>query len=294
MQSHRSKLQGAYRRLAPPIAFLFLTVVILLAIQLVFGGLYSDRVYDGLSPLTRDAVRNAVFRAQLIVALVAAAFAAGALFRQLRFTTRLQKGFAVRLGGGVFAGLAATVAVVGLIWTTSDVTFSGATAGGRQLWVAGAVALGIAVLVSISEELLCRGFLLRSLTSGFGRVAATIVTSLFFVLLHAGNGVAEPLWYFNVMLFGVVFAWSVLVFGSLAWAIGFHASWNWAESFIFGLANSGKTAGDALLQGGVSSRNLLSGGAAGPEGSVFTTLVLFGILIALAMKRGGTHVAELG
>lgn len=294
MPARRGYLLSIYRGLVPALIFLVLAAVVFAAIQLVFGAFYLERMYDEIAPPAGDAVKDIIFRLQLIVALVAASLAASALFRHVRGPEPQGSRFRL-LAGGAVVGLTAMGLVAALGWATSTIDYSPAGLGSRA-WLAAATAIGVAGLVSLSEELFCRGFLLRALSSGFGRIAAALGTSLFFIVLHLGNNIAEPLWYFNVLLFGLVFAGSVFLFGSIAWAVGFHALWNFTQSYVLGLANSGQAATESLLPGVPDGPILLSGGAAGPEGSLYTTTVLLLILALLARHslRGRSRPSPAG
>jgi len=62
--------------------------------------------------------------------------------------------------------------------------------------------------------------------------------------------------------------------GSLWWAIGFHASWDWAQSFLYGVADSGLMVEYHLLGTHALGTPLMSGGTTGPEGSIFVLPLL--------------------
>ena len=77
---------------------------------------------------------------------------------------------------------------------------------------------------------------------------------------------------------GFVFCVSVRLTGSAWWAIGCHASWDWAESYFYGTADSGFYARGHLLTSIPAGPALWSGGSAGPEGSVLVFLVILLLL----------------
>jgi hypothetical protein len=72
-----------------------------------------------------------------------------------------------------------------------------------------------------------------------------------------------------VGLIGLVFCLALWRTGSLWWAIGFHAAWDWAQSFLYGVADSGTIAQGRLFAAHPLGRPILSGGLTGPEGSAF-------------------------
>ena len=145
-------------------------------------------------------------------------------------------------------------------------------------------------LVGIFEESLTRGFLLYTLTRGFtsfyqstfktrhsaalGFWTSAAILSLVFFLGHTSNPGESPVGLLSVFLAGMFFCFSIWRTGSLWWAIGMHAAWDWGQSFLFGVADSGLMAQHHLLATHPQGRPILSGGATGPEGSIFILLVL--------------------
>jgi hypothetical protein len=74
--------------------------------------------------------------------------------------------------------------------------------------------------------------------------------------------------------------------GSAWWAIGFHASWDWAETFFYGTADSGMQAHGSLLVSKPSGNAFWSGGTNGPEGSILVLAVILLVLAALVAVYG--------
>lgn len=77
---------------------------------------------------------------------------------------------------------------------------------------------------------------------------------------------------------------------SLWLPIGLHLGWNTAQGGIFGTAVSGsEDAFAGLLAGETSGLTMISGGAFGPEGSIFAVLFCGAItvyLLRLAHRKG--------
>jgi hypothetical protein len=76
---------------------------------------------------------------------------------------------------------------------------------------------------------------------------------------------------------GAVCAISVLRTHSLAWAIGFHAAWDWALEYGYGAVGSGYVFQGHLLSQTTKGPVWATGGSAGVEGSVVSYLVLAAI-----------------
>lgn len=123
--------------------------------------------------------------------------------------------------------------------------------------------------------------------SGFWQAAW--VTSTFFGFYHTSNTGENWIGVFAAACIGFVFCASVYVTGSAWWALGCHASWDWAETFFYGTADSGQQGQGHLLSAIPAGNPLWSGGSDGPEGSLLVIgviLLLLLFLIAFYRRRG--------
>src|SRR5208283_2480032 len=90
-------------------------------------------------------------------------------------------------------------------------------------------------------------------------------------------------------LAGLVFCFSLWRTGSLWWAIGFHASWDWAQSFLYGVPDSGMMVPHHFLATHPVGKPILSGGATGPEGSIFIVAILALVALIIFLTLPRTH-----
>jgi uncharacterized protein len=74
--------------------------------------------------------------------------------------------------------------------------------------------------------------------------------------------------------FGLVVAFSLLRTGNLWFAIGMYASWDWGETYLYSVPDSGLFAQGHLLNSSFRGPAWLTGGSVGPEGRGFVFLVL--------------------
>ncbi len=147
------------------------------------------------------------------------------------------------------------------------------------LWFVGfAVLFG---LVALTEELTIRGPLLTLFGRAFGFWPAATISSLIFMVLHMANPGETPIGLANVFLVGLALAWTRRRTGSLWLAIGFHAAWDFAQSYLFGVRDSGATLNGAITSAAISGPDWLSGGATGPEGGVICTASLLWLIYAV-------------
>jgi hypothetical protein len=117
---------------------------------------------------------------------------------------------------------------------------------------------------------------------------ASWVTSTIFGFIHTGNSGESWIGIFAAAFVGFVFCVSVRLTGSAWWAIGFHAAWDWAQSYFYGTADSGMVAKGHYLTTSPAGNPFWSGGADGPEGSVLVlaiTLPMLAALIAIYGRR---------
>ena len=152
------------------------------------------------------------------------------------------------------------------------------------IWLAGFF------LVGLREELVSRGYLQFTLTRGLTAIyrrvfrashaetfafwTAALVLSVAFGVGHRANPGESPLGLLSAGLAGCLLCLSLWRTGSLWWAIGFHASWDWAQSFLYGVADSGLMIQGRLFATHPVGRPYLSGGLTGPEGSILLLPVM--------------------
>ena len=165
------------------------------------------------------------------------------------------------------------------------------------LWLLGFLCVGL------FEDFLTRGFLQVTLARGLAGLAgvlgmgergrqmlgfwlAVLLFSIIFGLGHGSNPGESPIGLVSAGLIGFVFAFSLWRTGSLWWAIGYHMAWDWMQSFVFGVADSGLMMKQHLLTSHPQGPVLWSGGATGPEGSVFVLAecVITGVVIWFALR----------
>jgi membrane protease YdiL (CAAX protease family) len=139
------------------------------------------------------------------------------------------------------------------------------------------------LVVGFAEEFLFRGYALATLSDGVGFWPAAIVLSVFFGAVHLSNLGENPTGALSAGLVGLLFCFSLRRTGSLWFAIGLHAAWDYGESFIFSVPNSGVLAQGHLLNSYFQSGapTWVTGGAVGPEGSVFVFVVLAILFVAV-------------
>ena len=137
--------------------------------------------------------------------------------------------------------------------------------------------------VAIGEEFIFRGYLLFIYTRGMKFWYAALILSLLFGAAHLGNPNENVFGILQVVVVGMVFCLTIRRTGTLWLAVGFHATWDWAQTFFYGTPDSGLLGVGRLLNSSSVGPKWLTGGSAGPEGSIvaFLVLLLFALLIHL-------------
>lgn len=140
-----------------------------------------------------------------------------------------------------------------------------------------------ALLVGLFEEITFRGYLFAILRERHGIWIGTLVVTLLFMLAHAHNLGENPIGLFTAGAASVLFCLAIFRTGALWWAIGCHAAWDWAESYFYGSADSGMHSAGSLFTLLPQGNVYLSGGTAGPEGSLLCVVVLIIVILALPL-----------
>lgn len=216
-----------------------------------------------------------------------------------RFLTGLGWGFVC------LSVLVGTLIQAGFLIVDQRLLFAGDIFRYGAVWLIGFLMVGLV------EEYLTRGYVQYTLTRGLaglykrmfktdhsaalGFWTSAIAFSFLFGLGHSSNPGESPIGLVSAGLAGLVFCLSLWRTGSLWWAIGFHTSWDWSQSFLYGVADSGLMVQHHLFATHPVGRPILSGGATGPEGSsfIFGIFALIVLIIFFTLPRGKGYAANL-
>jgi len=186
---------------------------------------------------------------------------------------------------------------VGTAWGFGSITLLLAGLYGLQVFKLGHLALhGVRVLkfagfwaaffllVGWYEEFLLRGYAQFTLTRLIGFWPAAVVLSCVFSWIHTGNEGEQWPGLLAVWVIGFFFCLTLRRTGSLWFAVGFHAAWDWGETFIYSVPDSGTLFPGHLLKASLHGPRWLTGGMVGPEGSLlcFVVIGVVGVVFARA------------
>jgi membrane protease YdiL (CAAX protease family) len=206
---------------------------------------------------------------------------------------------------GLLAGVTALSAFVAVLRQAHLLFFDARALHGLSI-----VRFGLAwsigfFFVGITEEYLLRGYFLFTLERGvFGlgkKISpgnastasfwlAAFLSSVAFAALHIANPGETAPGILGVFVLGMLRCYALWRTGSLWWSIAMHAAWDWSQSFLWGVPDSGQLCVGRLFNTHPAGNPLLSGGAAGPEGSLFLlpTILLLFIFVRLVTSGSGT------
>jgi CAAX protease family protein len=175
---------------------------------------------------------------------------------------------------GILLGLCEVSLLVGLIAAFGGYSFGGPTVHGGGLLGWGVLWAVAFVFVGLSEEFLFRGYAQYTLGRGIGFWPAAIALSLVFGAVHLRNPGEGVIGAANVAVTGLVFAFALRRTGNLWLAVGWHASFDFGETFLFSVPNSGIVLEHHLSSASLHGGTWLTGGTVGPEASVFGFLTM--------------------
>ena len=193
---------------------------------------------------------------------------------------------------GLGGGLVCLSLVVGAMNAGGYLVFDARALHGLPALGYGLIWLLDFMIVGLREEAMFRGYLQATLTRGIGFWPAAVLLSLWFGASHLQNAGESTTGIMGVIAHALFYCLLLRLSGSLWLGIGFHAAWDWAQSYLYGTPQSGHLMQGHLLTAHARGDSLMSGGSVGPEGSLFglpaQILGLFAFL--WAVKRAGLYV----
>jgi len=130
------------------------------------------------------------------------------------------------------------------------------------------------VVIGLFEEFFFRGYSLYTLAEGIGFWPAAVLLSLCFGAVHLQNSGEGWVGVVGVVFVGLFWCFTLKRTGSLWFALGMHATFDFGETFLFSVPDSGMIFQGHLSNATLHGPNWLTGGTPGPEGSVFDFLIL--------------------
>ncbi len=185
---------------------------------------------------------------------------------------------------GLLWGFVAECVTMLMLAATGNASFHGFDQRGVAALKFGVLWALAFLMVGFFEEFAFRGYPQFTLATGIGFWPAAVIISGLFWLAHMGNPGETWVGGLATALAAIIFCVSLWLTGSLWFAVGMHAAWDWTETYFFGVADSGMPANGHLLNSTLSGSKWMTGGTVGPEGSVVELIVIL-IVIGLLFVR---------
>ncbi len=176
---------------------------------------------------------------------------------------------------------------VGVVWGIAAITALMLAIGGVGDFSLGRIALhGARILkfaafwgvyfaiVGFFEEFLFRGYTQFAVTQGIGFWPGALTLSAVFAAMHYGNSGETWIGLLAVAAIGLFLCLTLRRTGNLWFAVGFHAAWDWGESYLYSVADSGGMVTGHLMRSSFHGSRWITGGSVGPEGSLLVFVVI--------------------
>ena len=147
------------------------------------------------------------------------------------------------------------------------------------------VLLNLATLLvtALATEMALRGYPFRRLIEAVGPWWATVVMAVLASLVHEINPDASGTSIVVTMIFAILLALAWLRTHGLWLGWGLHFAWNASVAVLFGLPLRGVSDFASVVQTRAVRPGWLTGGAFGPEGAVWTGIVLLIAIVVLVL-----------
>jgi hypothetical protein len=224
-----------------------------------------------------------VFLVELLAMLGAffAAFVLSLLERRNfgEYGLRFQRDSAKHFVQGALFGVAEISAVLGALAVPGYYHFGALELHGGALLKWTLIWGAIFVIVGLYEEFAFRGYVQFTLGQGIGFWPAAAALSVLFGVVHWSNPGETPAGIAGVVLSGLFWCFTLRRTGTLWFAVGMHASFDFGETFLYSVPDSGQIFPGHLSGATLAGPPWLTGGSAGPEASIFDFLVIVGFFV---------------
>jgi len=226
----------------------------------------------------------------LLLLLLVSGFAAKVEKRSFAvFGLPWQTAFRSRFWQGALWGISLAAVDIGATYLFGGYSFGTLALSPSEILLYGLGWAAAFTLAGIYEEFLFRGYALFTLSDGIGFWPAAVLLSAIFGALHltnAGEGLIGAL---NVFLYALFACFTLQRTGNLWFAIGAHATWDYSQTFIYSVPDSGMRASGQLLHSSLHGLTWLTGGTVGPEGSAIGIVALLLSFVAFSRIFPNKH-----
>ena len=189
---------------------------------------------------------------------------------------------------GTLWGIAALSVLMLALRGVGAFEFGSLSLHGARIWKFALYYAVLFLLTGFFEDFLLRGYSQWVLSRGMNFWPAAALLSISFGAIHSGNSGEAKTGLVAAGLIGFFLCLTLRRTGDLWWAVGFHMAWDWGESYLYSVPDSGALLPGHLLNSSFQGPDWLTGGSVGPEGS-YLVFVVIGALWVL-FDRAYTEV----
>ena len=190
-----------------------------------------------------------------------------------------QLAFRKHFWSGMLWGIVAISALLVVMRGVGVFSFEGFALHGIRILKFAAFWGVLFLVVGLFEEFVTRGYTQFILTQGMGFWPAAFLLSIGFGAIHLGNPGEAWVGGLGAACIGLFFCLTLRRTGTLWFAVGMHASWDWGETFFYSVPDSGLVAPGHLMKSSLHGSRWLTGGSVGPEGSVLVFVIIAALWI---------------
>jgi len=205
----------------------------------------------------------------IVILIVTGVFALCERRRIDSYGLPINEAFGGLFWNGVIAGLVA-IAFVGVgMLVTGGMRIHGLALQGTDIIASPLLWLVAMLFIGVTEEYFFHGYALQSLWRGAGFWPAALITTALFAGLHLVKPHENAIDIGMIFALGLIICISVRITGSLWWAVGWHAAFDFGQLFIIGTPNGGRVPQGRLFDVTFPGPAWSTGGELGTEASYF-------------------------
>jgi uncharacterized protein len=150
---------------------------------------------------------------------------------------------------------------------------------GARIWKFAAYYALFFLFTGFFEDFLLRGYSQWVLAKGMNFWPAAAILSVSFGAIHGTNPGEAKTGLVAAGMIGFFLCLTLRRTGDLWWAVGFHMAWDWGESYLYSVRDSGTLLPGHLLNSSFHGPDWLTGGSVGPEGSYLVFVIIGGLWV---------------
>jgi len=196
------------------------------------------------------------------------------------FGLPVQRAFRRNFWVGTLWGIASLSMLMLALRVAGTFEFGSLLLHGARIFKFAAYYAALFLFTGFFEEFLVRGYSQWALARVMNFWPAAAFLSVAFGYIHGANPGESKTGMVAAGLIGFFLCLTLRRTGDLWWAVGFHMAWDWGESYLYSVPDSGALLPGHLTNSSFHGPDWLTGGSVGPEGS-YLVFVVVGVLWVL-------------